>query len=290
MNKEPSQTTNLYLETPSNLSEQILEHRGCPIHYWTGGREGRPLLVFMHGALMDHRMFNAQVAHFADNYQILVWDARGHGKSQPVGLPSLTIDDYVGDMMAVLERQNAETVFLVGQSLGAYISQHLIRQYPKRSQALVVIGSTPIAVPVKTFEMAALRFSTTIYRVWPWQLFINLIARTTTINADVAEYVRQVLPQVGRENMITIWGAVSTAVRKEGYPDFSIDIPLLLTHGDQDITGTFRRDAPGWAASDPRIQYHVIPNAGHNANQDNVEFFNRLLEDFIGQIKQSQTG
>ena len=90
--------------------------------------------------------------------------------------------------------------------------------------------------------------------------------------------------------MITIWGAVSTAVRKEGYPDFSIDIPLLLTHGDQDITGTFRRDAPGWAASDPRIQYHVIPNAGHNANQDNVEFFNRLLEDFIGQIKQSQTG
>lgn len=60
MDKETIQMTNLYLETPPILSEHVLEHRGCPIHYWTGGREDRPLIVFMHGALMDHRMFNSQ--------------------------------------------------------------------------------------------------------------------------------------------------------------------------------------------------------------------------------------
>lgn len=283
MRQEPSQETNLYLETPSILSEQILERRGCPIHYWIGGKVDRPLIVFTHGALMDHRMFNAQVIHFAENYRILVLDARGHGKSQPIGLPSLTIDDYVDDMMAILDRQNAETVFLVGQSMGAYIAQHLVRRYPERFQALVIIGSTPVAFSVSAFEMAALRFSSSLYKIWPMQSFINLIARTTTVKPDVAEYVRAVLRQMERKSMITIWGAVSTAVRQEGYPDFRINIPLLLTHGDQDVTGTIRRDAPRWAASDPRIQYHVIPGAGHNANQDTPETFNRLLEDFIRQ-------
>lgn len=229
--------TSLFLKTPPVLTEQFLEHRGCTINYWTGGREDRPLIVFLHGALMDHRMFNAQVAHFAADYRILVWDARGHGQSRPVGLSSLSINDYVDDMLAILDRQHARTVFLVGQSMGAYIAQHLVRREPQRCQALVIIGSTPIAVSVNAFELAALRLSTTFYRVWPLQSLINLIARTTTVKADVAAYVRDVLQQIDRQTMITIWSAVITAICREGCPDFTINIPLLLTHGEQDITG-----------------------------------------------------
>ena len=152
MSQSSSQTINVYLETPLILCEQILEHRGCPIHYWTGGREDRPLIVFLHGALMDHRMFNAQVAHFAADYRILVWDARGHGQSQPIGLSSLSIDDYVDDMLAILDRQHAETVFLVGQSMGAYIAQHLVRREPQHFKALVIIGSTPIDLPPQNWS------------------------------------------------------------------------------------------------------------------------------------------
>jgi 3-oxoadipate enol-lactonase len=55
----------------------------------------------------------------------------------------------------------------------------------------------------------------------------------------------------------------------------------LLTHGDQDRAGTIRRDAPRWAASDPLIEYIVIPEAHHNANQDNPRFFNRILLEFL---------
>lgn len=38
----------------------------------------------MHGATLDHRMFNAPVEAFAPEYRLLVWDARGHGQSQSI--------------------------------------------------------------------------------------------------------------------------------------------------------------------------------------------------------------
>ena len=73
-----------FLNTPTVLSERTLLRDGCPLHYWVGGPVERPLLL-LHGATMDHRMFNAQVEAFVSDYRLLVWDARGHGQSQSIG-------------------------------------------------------------------------------------------------------------------------------------------------------------------------------------------------------------
>ncbi len=58
-------------------------------------------------------------------------------------------------------------------------------------------------------------------------------------------------------------------------------MPFLLTHGGHDGTGSIRKQAPTWAAYEPDVKYVVIPDAGHNANQDNPEFFNRALREFM---------
>ena len=56
---------------------------------------------------------------------------------------------------------------------------------------------------------------------------------------------------------------------------------MLITHGDRDNTGNIKKDAPKWRARDPQSEYIVIPGAGHNANQDNPAFFNRVLLGFL---------
>jgi len=58
---------------------------------------------------------------------------------------------------------------------------------------------------------------------------------------------------------------------------------LLLTHGERDGTGNIRKVAPHWAAREPHCRSVVIPGAGDCANQDNPEFFNRLLLDFLSE-------
>ena len=69
-----------------------------------------------------------------------------------------------------------------------------------------------------------------------------------------------------------------------GQPNFHIDVPLLLLHGDQDKTGTIRRDMPYWAEHDSHADYHPIPSAGHNANQDNPTVTNQLIQDFLSRL------
>jgi 3-oxoadipate enol-lactonase len=270
-----------YFETPPGMQMQVLERQGCPIHYWVGGREQAPAVLLMHGALMDHRMFNAQVPWLMEQYRVIAWDGRGHGRSQPIGLGSPTITDYCADALAVLDAVGAEKAVLVGQSMGAYVAQHLLRGCRERALALVVIGSTPVAFAVKGWEMWALEVSGPMMGWWPWNSLKPLMAKNTALQAETIRYALSAMDQVDRRTFLSIWKAVSGAVRREGYPDFRVDVPFLLTHGEFDRTGTIVRDGPRWAASDPRIEYKVIPQAGHNANQDNPAEFNRVLMDFL---------
>ena len=229
-------------------------------------------------------MFNAQVSPLAQDYRLLAWDARGHGKSQPAGFRGLMIEDYADDLIALLDHVGIDRAVLAGQSMGAYIAQHVARLHPQRLQGLVVIGSTPIAFPVSLVEVASLKFFVWLFGLWPYQSLVNMMAQNTTIKADVKRYALDAIGQMDHKTLLNIWRAVSTAVRREGYPDFRIEVPFMLTHGDNDVTGTIRRDGPRWAKSDPSIRYEVIPNAGHNANQDNPEVFNRLLGDFLAAL------
>lgn len=54
------------------------------IHYWMNDfQPGRAVLVFLPGLTADHRLFDKQVEAFESTYNLLAWDAPGHGKSRP---------------------------------------------------------------------------------------------------------------------------------------------------------------------------------------------------------------
>ena len=84
------------------LTEHILNRKGCPIHYWEGGAPNRPLVIFTHGACVDHRSFDQQVPAVIDEYRVLTWDVRGQGLSQPVGEP-FTVPLAVEDLLAIMD-------------------------------------------------------------------------------------------------------------------------------------------------------------------------------------------
>jgi pimeloyl-ACP methyl ester carboxylesterase len=65
--------------------------------------------------------------------------------------------------------------------------------------------------------------------------------------------------------------------------DYRLPMPFLLTHGAQDALKEVKEQASIWAQREPNCRYVVIPDAGHNANQDNPEFFNQVLLTFLHQ-------
>lgn len=242
-----------------------------------------PLIVLSHGASMDHRMFGEQLGPLVDaGYRVLTWDIRGHGRSQPIGRIPMTVADMTDDLLAVLDSLGISGPICVGgQSLGGYVAQDLVRREPKRVAAMVIVGSTCITMPISRWERWALRSSPWWFVFWPWAHLKRTVATATALGPEVRAYAEDAIGMMSKADFVRIWRGVAQSMRPEA--GYRIDVPLLLTHGDQDRTGNVARTAPAWAARDPYCQYRVVPSASHSANQDNPEFFNRILLEFLAE-------
>ena len=76
------------------MQEKIYPTPCGGIHYWVSQEHGPDgaTLVFLPGLTADHRLFDKQVAFFEGKYNLLVWDAPGHGASWPFRLEFSLMD------------------------------------------------------------------------------------------------------------------------------------------------------------------------------------------------------
>ena len=262
----------------TSLEHFILDRKGCPIHYWVGGQEGRPLVVFTHGACVDHRSFNPHVPVAAKEYRVLTWDVRGHGFSQPVGEP-FSVPLAVEDLLAILEKLGYEKAAFIGHSNGTYITQELAYRYPERVQAMVVADGTCITWPRSSFDRWILGVSSGIMNLMPFETLKKAGLPYISDRKDIQDYIYEAFSMLTKPQFIALWNGVVTCLHDE--PNYKIPQPMLLVHGDKDQTGDIKSIAPKWAAQTPNCQYEVIPNARHFAILDNPELFNQLMMDFL---------
>jgi 3-oxoadipate enol-lactonase len=248
------------------------------LHYWLAGPTDRPLVVFSHGGLMDHRMFEAQLPAIANEYRVLLWDMHGHGLSQPLGMGGvLSLHTIVDDLLSIVDQLGYQKACFVGQSVGAFIPQEMAFLYPQRVNAIVVIGGYCITGGMPQFfrqrrqqsGASNMSFSTLKQRI-PDMAGIRPETRAYALEACAPQATWQATMQ-----------SIPGFFHEEA--NYRIPVPFLLTHGDQDTLTDIVQQASTWAQREPHCHYVVIPDAGHNANQDNPEFFNRVLLSFLHQ-------
>ncbi len=239
----------------TTLTENVLERKGCPLHYWVGGPEGRPLVVFTHGACVDHHSFDPHVPVVAQRYRVLNWDVRGHGKSQPMGEP-FSLPLAVEDLLAIVDQLGVEKAVFVGHSNGTYISQELAFRHPERVQALVIADGTCITWQHTAFENWIIHLSGGVMGLFPFETLKKSGLSQVSANKAVQDYTYQAYSLLTKENFLAIWNGLTQGLHVE--PGYKITQPLLLMHGDQDAMGDIKKIAPLWAAA--RAQ---LPVRGH---------------------------
>lgn len=260
------------------MQEQVLERKGCPIHYWTGGQEGRPLVILTHGAGVDHRSFDNLVPPVAKEYRVLNWDVRGHGLSQP-SMEPFSIPLAVEDLLAIMDMSGYQKAVFIGHSNGAYISQEVAFRHPERVQALVIADGTCITWHRTAVDRFILRASTPIMALLPDKTLKTAGLPYFSNREEVRKYAFEAFSMIPKKQFLAIWNAVATCLHDE--PDYKITQPMLLVHGDNDQTGDIKKIAPLWAAASPNCQYEVIPNALHLAPMDNPVVFDQLVMAFL---------
>jgi pimeloyl-ACP methyl ester carboxylesterase len=113
---------------------------GVRLHYSDSGTG--PAVLFQTGGAGDGTMF-AQAGYLAalPGRRHLVLDHRGHGRSdQPDGVSRHRMDEYIADVIVVLDAAGVERAALVGYSDGANLFFALAAKHPDRVTAVVDIG------------------------------------------------------------------------------------------------------------------------------------------------------
>lgn len=125
--------------------------QGHEAYAYTGGKPFNPALpcvVFIHGALHDHSVWNLLARWCAHHgWSVLAVDQPGHGRSGGPLLPSVeAIADWC---LALLDAARVRQAAWVGHSMGSLIALAAAGRAPERASHLVLMGS---AYPMKVSD------------------------------------------------------------------------------------------------------------------------------------------
>ena len=102
------------------------------------------MVLLTHGFGASSHMFAGTVADLSTDHTVVVWDMRGHGRSDSPGDPAAySVRTSLDAMLAILDDVGAERAVLVGHSLGGYLSLELAITHPERVAALVLVDTGP---------------------------------------------------------------------------------------------------------------------------------------------------
>jgi 3-oxoadipate enol-lactonase len=123
-----------------------------------GAREGEgPPIVLAHG-LTAHRDLTVHGSRALPRagYDLIRYDARGHGESDPGPVGDYDYERLADDLGVVVGAQvgNGQRPFLAGHSMGAHTIVDLALRDPSRVAGLVLIGPASIGVPLDTSSLA----------------------------------------------------------------------------------------------------------------------------------------
>ena len=134
-----------------DASLPAIDMNGSRFHLETFGDPGNPVIGFLHGGPGgDYRGMLRLAGHYdgyslADEYFLVFWDQRGSGLSQRHDRGVLTIDVFVNDLNALVDRYSAgRPVLLIGESWGGMFATRYIDQYPQRVAGAVLIEPGPM--------------------------------------------------------------------------------------------------------------------------------------------------
>lgn len=248
-----------------------MQLNGIDINVRIGG-EGPPVLL-SHGYSATGAMWEGQRPPLEPSYRVITWDMRGHGETDSPDDPAQYSEAHtVADMRAILDHAGADTAVIGGLSLGGYMSLAFHLAYPDRTRALVLCDTGPGYRNAEAREGWNANARRTAERLE--ERGLEGLGRGAEVRIarhrsaqGLAHAARGMLAQVDSRVM-------------DSLPD--IAVPTLVIVGSEDKP--FIGGSEYMAKKIPGARLEMIEGAGHAANIDKADAFNKVLLDFLDSL------
>lgn len=222
---------------------QLKTLNGIELYFELHGT-GEPVLL-LHGFSGSSQDWVAVASDWSRDFQLIVPDLRGHGRSSVLATP-FRHADAAADILGLLDHLNVNTCKGLGVSGGGNVLLHMAMRQPKRVEAMVLVSATPY---------------------FPAQARTIMRQYRDRLPAEQWEVLRRRHP-AGDTQIESL--LASTTAFADSYDDMNFTPPYLSTiqartlivQGDRDPLYPVELSVE-MAKAIPRSSLWIVPDAGH---------------------------
>jgi len=260
---------------------RTLVYRNAPIKYYFFENKGKDTIVMLHPAFADHHIFELQTDDFKENYQLILIDMPGHGESQLTG--SKVTLAHMPDILNQLCADNGiPACHLLGVSMGSLAAQAFAHRYPDRVKSVVAVGGYSIHKANEGVLTAQRKegLKWMLYILFSMKKFRSYVTTVSCHTASARDLFDRGIRRFGRKSFSAMAGMNAFFTKSDDPAPY----PLLLIVGEYDLK--LAHDAAReWHGLETNSQLVLLPEAGHCANADTPDEFNRVLESFLSAVR-----
>ncbi|MDP3030007.1 MAG: alpha/beta hydrolase [Deltaproteobacteria bacterium] len=246
--------------------------------------KGKPLIL-IHGIFSSSFVWHKNIDALAEHFDVIALDLKGYGYSDKPADGRYGREDFRQFVLDFMDAIKVNKAVLVGHSWGGGIAMDLALQHPERVEKLVLINSTGYPPEPSFVE---------------WLLRVPGVGRLILAACDKGTFARILKervffdPELVTEEEVEGWmrpyyvrGAAQAALELRNYHfDMAEEIrnisqPTLIIWGKEDkalpaeVAERFRQDIKNSVLQ-------IIPNCGHNPQEEKPEEVNGLIKWFAG--------
>ena len=263
----------------TDWSTAICETNGIKMHYArTGG--SKPPLILLHGLTANGACWTALAHVLEGEFDIIMPDARGHGKSS-VPDSGYRYEDHANDVVGLINALRLPPPILIGHSMGGMTAAVVASRNQKLLRGLILADPTFLSLKVQR-EVRDSDVADQHRRI----LNTSLDDGVTEARIRHPDRSSATIELVARARLQTSMSAFDVLTPPN--PDYlqlvsTIDVPSLLVIGD-----TASVVSPALAAElqrlNPRFQVEQIREAGHGVHYDQPGRFAAVIKSFLHSI------
>ncbi|WP_214072113.1 alpha/beta fold hydrolase [Mucilaginibacter sp. dw_454] len=246
------------------------------------------VVFFVHGQPFNRSMWAPQIKTFSETHRLIIPDLRGYGDSiSPKNNTIILLDELALDLLHLLEELHIAKAVFVGLSMGGQVVLELYRLAPRLFKGLVLADTDARAETEDSYkhrlELATKIKADGMEKFTDERIHLFMCDDTFKNNPEAVAHLR--------EMMITTNAASSAAVQRgraerRDHANLlsEINIPALIIVGEEDeftpiATAKFMHDRI------KQSKLSIIKNSGHIPNMEQPGAFNKVLADFLNQLK-----
>jgi pimeloyl-ACP methyl ester carboxylesterase len=241
-------------------------------------------VVLVHGAGGSSSIWFRQLRAYAEEFNVLLVDLRGHGESALVADARhgerYTFESVSRDVLDVLDHLGIERAHFVGISLGCLIIRTIAELAPDRVHSMVLGGAiAKLNVRSRALVLLGNTFKRVIPFMWLYRIYAWILLPRAGHRESRLIFVREAQKLARKEFLRWFRLTMELPPILRLFEQRDTGIPTLYLMGEEDHM--FLPSARRLAARQRRAVLHVIARCGHVCNIEKPQIFNRITIEFM---------